>query len=132
MTAWEERSLRATAVLLVTSFVLIGPSFAGIGGSLLLAAGFGGLALVLGFFREQLTGLPVIVGHDFGPYGKDLWLGVLLGAIVVGLRPGATPGELQAIGGLAGLVGMVNYFLRPVYLLSYALVRRASQKGRAN
>ena len=31
--------------------------------------------------------------------------------------------ELQALGGVVGLAGMVNYFLRPVYRAGYAVVR---------
>ena len=42
---------------------------------------------------------------------------------------GASPAELRALGGLVGLVGMTNYFLRPVYRAASAFVRRLSHAG---
>jgi hypothetical protein len=40
---------------------------------------------------------------------------------------GASPGEVQALGGLLGLVAMANYFFRPVYYAVYATGRWASR-----
>jgi hypothetical protein len=45
------------------------------------------------------------------------------------LVPGASPEELQALGGIAGFVGMINYFLRPVYFLVYSLLKRLAASG---
>jgi hypothetical protein len=125
MDDWQALTLRATVVLLVTSVVLIGSGLAGIGASVgltLVLVAFGmGLAAV----RPQLVTLPTVLEHDLGEYGQDLWLGPLLGALALVAVPDASPAELQTLGGLAGLVGMVNYFLRPVYVLVYALALRA-------
>ena len=49
---------------------------------------------------------------------------VLVAAVAVVLFPEATAGEVQALGGLIGLAGMGNYFLRPVYRLVYGVGRR--------
>ena len=54
----------------------------------------------------------------------------VLAALPVVLEPTASAEELQALGGIVGLVGMVNYFLRPVYLLLYSLVQAVQGRGR--
>jgi hypothetical protein len=125
-------SHRATVVLLVTSVVLIGPALAGAGsspllvGALLLAAG--GLTPA----RERLRELPSAAGYDLDRYGQDLWLGPLLGAGMALYWLGASPEELQALGGVAGLIGMANYFLRPLYLfVLYHLWRLLGVEDRA-
>jgi hypothetical protein len=56
-----------------------------------------------------------VMGNDLGGYGTVLWLGPVVAIVVCLLAFGATPSELQSLGGLVGLAGMVNYFLRPVY-----------------
>jgi hypothetical protein len=50
------------------------------------------------------------------------------------VEPSATPAEVQALGGLLGLVGMANYFLRPLYLFAYDLLEtlRGGTRKRAN
>lgn len=120
---------QVTIVLLVTSVVLIGPGLAGVGSSLLLVAALLALAAVLVAVRDQLGELPTAVGYDLGRYGKNLWLGPLLGAAVALFWLDATPEELQALGGAAGLVGMANYFLRPLYLFVVFRLRRLLDRG---
>lgn len=125
MDVWRERSLRATMVLLVASALLIGPSLADIGASLPLFVGFVGLAAGGGLARNHLAELPTVLGHDLGTYGQDLWIAPVLAlGIVLATVPAASPVELQALGGAAGLVGMLNYFLRPVYLGIARILRR--------
>lgn len=117
MDVWRERSLRATIVFLVASALLIGPSLAGIGGTLPLYVGFVALGVGGRLARTRLAALPTVVGHDLGTYGQDLWIAPLLAlGIVLAIVPSASSAELQALGGVAGLVGMLNYFLRPIYL----------------
>lgn len=117
------RSVQLTAALLVASFALIGPGLAGLGASLPLALVVLAAAALLFAVRDDLAA----VGHvGWIPLGATLrvaWAGPLLAAVIVILAGGASPGELQAYGGLCGLVGMVNYFLRPVYGLLYAAGR---------
>jgi hypothetical protein len=125
MQVWRERSLRATIALLVASWLLILPALADIGVSLPYLGALVGLAAVFGAARRFLTDLPTVLGHDLGTYGQDLWLAPLVGALAVVLvAPDGSPVELQAVGGIVGLVGMANYFLRPLYFLVYGLVRR--------
>lgn len=125
MEVWRQRTLELTFVMLAASVTLIVPSLLGLSGSgevlgVLLAVG----ALLAGV-RPAIADLPPVVGHDVGVYTKELWLGPVVGvAMVPVLAPGATAGELQAIGGLAGFVGMLNYFLRPLYFSAYGVVRR--------
>jgi hypothetical protein len=125
MDSWRGRTLEFTFVMLAASVVLIVPSLLGLGGSgevlgVLLAVG-----ALLAAVRPAIADLPLVAGHDVGRYTKELWLGPVVAVVMVPLlAPGATAGELQSIGGLAGLVGMLNYFLRPIYFSVYGLVRR--------
>lgn len=127
MDDWQAMTLRATMVLLVTSVVLIGPALAGIGASIGLTFVFIAAAAGLAAAQPQLATLPTVLDHDLGKYGQDLWLGPLLGALALVVVPDASPAELQTLGGFAGFVGMVNYFLRPVYAMVYALALRVQR-----
>lgn len=123
MESWREWTLRVTIVLLATSVVLIGPGVAGIGSSLPFLGALVVLTAVCGVLRSRLAELPRVVGHNLGTYGQDLWLGPLVGLVVVGaIAPSASAAELQALGGIAGLVGMVNYFIRPLYFVVVSLL----------
>jgi hypothetical protein len=125
MYIWRQRTLRATVVLLFTSALLIGPALLGVSASWPFIGGLVGLGLALGAIRSRLVTLPRLLGHDLGMYAQDLWLGPVGGAVLIaGIAPAGSPGELQSIGGLAGLVGMVNYFVRPLYFFVYRQVRR--------
>lgn len=125
MDVWRERSLRATIVFLVASALLIGPSLVGLKGSLPLFVGFVALAIGAGLARKRLADLPTVVGHELGTYGQDLWIAPVIAlGIVLAIVPSASPAELQALGGAAGLVGMLNYFLRPIYLGIARILRR--------
>lgn len=120
---WYEEAFRLTVVLLVASVLVIAPGIAGVGGSVLLV---GGALLVAGglySIRDRLEMAPEVLRHDFGHYGTTLWLSGVVAAVVFLLGLSATPGELLALGGLVGLLGMVNYFLRPVYRLLAVVVR---------
>jgi hypothetical protein len=133
MDVWRERTLALTYVLLAASVALIGPSLAGLGGSgpvlaVLLAAG-----ALLASVRPAIADLDPVMGYDVGAYVKELWLGpVVAVAMVVVLAPGASAGELQSVGGLAGFVGMVNYFLRPLYFFLVDLVGRYVPDGQSD
>lgn len=129
MEDWRELTFRATVVLLVTSFVLIGPGLAGVGASLALTLALVALGLALVAARPYAATLPTVVELDLGTYAQDLWLGPLLGATILVFFPDASPTELQALGGFAGLLGMVNYFVRPLYFYLYALVSSVVRAG---
>jgi hypothetical protein len=115
MTALRTRALQLTMVCLAGSGLLLVLGFVGVSGSVLL----GGLFIVLSvglYATRPSSSVGPIVGIDIDSILKALWLAPLIAAVAVFLEPGATPAELQALGGLVGLVGMANYFLRPVYI----------------
>jgi len=119
---------RVTAVLLVTSTALLVPGLVGIGGSLPLAAVFVGAGGALALVRGMLASLPSVAGCEPGRYAPDLPFAAALAAITVVVFSDASPAELQALGGLAGVVAIANYFFGPVYLYVYGLVNRASRQ----
>lgn len=120
---WYEEAFRATIVLVVASVLVVGPGLAGLGGSLVLVGA--GIVLTGGLYaaRDRLGTGPRVLRHDLGAYGRMLWVSPLVASGVVLLGLGTTPGELRALGGLVGLVGMANYFLRPVYAGLAAIFR---------
>jgi len=129
MDVWAERSLRLTAVCLVASALLILPAVAGIAPSTVLAFALAVLGLGALAVREQLASLPTTIGYDLGRYGQDLWLAGLVGALVVVAGPATSPAELQALGGIVGVVGMANYFLRPILLTLRAILHGLTTRG---
>lgn len=128
MRHWPDRLLQATAVLLLASATLILPALAGLGTSLPLAAGLAVLGGAIFAVRERLAVVGPIARIPVGGYLVVAWLAPLVGAAAVVLSPGASPGELQALGGLLGLAGMANYFLRPVYALVLGAVRAVDRR----
>lgn len=119
----SEMALRLTVVLLLTSVLVIVPALAGVGGSVLLVVAALGVAGGLYAVRDRLRTAPRVAGHDLGYYGEALWASGVVAAVVFLLGLTATPGELRALGGIVGLAGMANYFLRPVYRLLVVLFR---------
>ena len=128
MERWrDEPEVRLTLALLAGSAVLIGVGTAGVGGSVALVAALAALAVLANVGGRALLD-SAWRRVDLHAYAADLWVGVLVAAVAVAAVPDATPGEVQALGGLVGLAGMVNYFLRPVYRLVYGLGRRLASQ----
>lgn len=121
------RSTQLTAVLLVASVALIGPGLAGLGGSLPLAFAFLAAAVLLFLVRERLGSVGHVGWIRLGEVARVAWVGPAIAAVLLLGAGGASPGELQALGGLCGLLGMLNYFLRPVYGILYAAGRYVSR-----
>lgn len=123
-----ERALDAavaefTVLLLVAAFALIGASLLGLGGSLPLAIAMALATVGLFAVRHPLATL----AEDYYLLARTLedgWIGTTAATLTVLVALGATPGELQSLGGLIGLVGMLNYFLRPVYRILFRVGRR--------
>lgn len=113
-----------TAILVVASVALIGPGLAGLGASPFLAISLGAATGLLYAVRDRLGDVRRVAGVDLGAVLGVAWVGALLAVVLIIAVPGASPGEVQATGGLCGLAGMANYFLRPVYGLVYGTVRR--------
>ncbi|NLV12952.1 hypothetical protein [Haloarcula argentinensis] len=126
-------TMQVTVLLLVAAALAIGFGVAGVGASLPIVVGLLVLAAVLFVARPDEDRFGPVAGVDMDGIVQSLWLAPLITALPLLVRLSATPGEMQAIGGLLGLVGMVNYFLRPVYLLGYDLVTAVRESvGRAN
>ncbi len=123
---WRTGVVRTTFVLVVASLVLVGAGLAGLGSSLVLALTALGLAVALFVLRTQVPDGPTVFDSELGDYGRVAWAGPAVATVVCLAFLGATPAELQTLGGLVGLVGMANYFLRPVYSAGSMLLGRVT------
>jgi len=127
-------TIQLTALFLVASGLLLALGLAGVSSSLpvvvfllLLAAG-----LVLTRPSEGEVGR--VRNVDLDALLRYLWAAPALAALPLLLELDATPEEVVALGGILGLMGMANYFLRPIYLLVYGVARSISggSDGRLN
>ncbi|MFB6087951.1 MAG: hypothetical protein ABEJ85_05470 [Haloarculaceae archaeon] len=128
MDRWRRGAVfRVTVVLLTAGFALIGLGAAGIESSLPVVIGLLVAAGCLHGLARLLEGTAVERVDDARLHA-DLWLGPVVGAAVALVWLDATAGELQALGGIVGLVGMVNYFLRPVFHLVWLVGQRVATR----
>jgi hypothetical protein len=118
----EAVPMRVTLTLLVGGFSLIVPGALGVGSSLPLVVAVVSLSGLLFVWRERLA--ETVARVDPHGMAETLWIAPLLAGLVAVVWLGATPGELQTLGGVLGLLGMANYFLRPVYHLLDDVVGR--------
>ncbi len=112
-----------TSVLVAASLALIVPGVAGVGASFPLVVAIVAVGIALQAGVRRVKHRPRIEASRFGDALRVFPTGVLLASLVVLFSPTATPGELQALGGLCGLIGMLNYFLRPAYSLVAGTLR---------
>ncbi|MFB6128711.1 MAG: hypothetical protein ABEJ47_03005 [Halorhabdus sp.] len=114
------RQLTGTGFL--AGVLLIGLGLAGQSATMTLALGLvavGALALA---FRHHVAGL---VSHPAADaYLRSIPPAPLLAGAVALWFSGASPGELQTLGGVLGLLAIANHLLRPVYGLGYRLFAR--------
>ncbi|WP_415379758.1 hypothetical protein [Halosimplex sp. TS25] len=117
--------MRATVVLLVAGLCLVTAGTAGIESSLPLAFA---VAVLGAGLRLVATTVDAPDGGGIGvrEVATDLWIGPVLAAVVLVAWLDASPGEVQALGGVVGLLGMLNYFLRPFYHLLYGIAGRVA------
>jgi len=116
------------ALLLLAGLVLIGASLLGVAtGTVLFAVLLAG-TVALYLARDAIPRVERCPGWALSDLGGDLWLAPLFAASAVIAAPDATPGELQSIGGLVGLVALVVYFLRPLVRLVVRLWLRFSDR----
>lgn len=128
MDHWRRWTQHVTTVLLIASVTLIVPALVGFGATIPVALAIALVSAALWTVRDQLAELPTVVGYNLGRHARDSWVGPALGAAIVIVALGSPPPELQAFGGIAGLLGMLNYFLRPLYLSVLASLRHWGQK----
>jgi len=118
-TAIQTGTMQVTVLCLIASGTLLALGAAGVPASLALVAFLLVLSAGLYYTRPDADG-GRLLGIDIGRLLATLWLAPALSALAVVVEPTASPAELLALGGLVGLAGMLNYFLRPVYLLAYS------------
>ncbi|MFC6756817.1 MULTISPECIES: hypothetical protein [Haloarcula] len=121
-------TMQVTALCLVAAGILLALGAAGVPGSLPLL----GLLLALSaglYYTRPDARMGRVAGIDVDSLLSTLWLAPALAALAVAFESTASPAELQALGGLVGLAGMLNYFLRPMYLLAYSLVEAVQNRG---
>jgi len=128
--ALDRLTLEATVYLLVAGLLLIGASLAGLHGSPVVVGVLLVAAVALFAIRERVPALGTLFGHDLQQTLRDLWIAPALAATTTAVALGASPGELQSLGGVLGLVAMLNYFLRPVYYGAYSLVAADRERTR--
>jgi hypothetical protein len=107
--------MQLTTVCLIGGGLLLVLGLADVSGSVFI----GGLFIVLSvglYATRPSASVGPIVGVDIDSILNIVWIAPTVAAIPLFLEPGATPAEMQALGGIVGLVGMTNYFLRPIYI----------------
>jgi len=121
-------TMQVTALCLVAAGILLALGVAGVPASLALV----GLLLVTAvglYLTRPAPRVQYVLGIDVGSLLSVLWLAPAVAALPLLLEPTASAEELQALGGLVGLAGMANYFLRPVYLLAYSALELLREWG---
>lgn len=121
--------LQVTATLLGTGFLLVGLGAAGVASGLALVVA--GAAATAGLYAlvERLP--PGRLGPVDSYLDRTVPVAITtLATVIAAVWAGASPGELQTLGGVVGLLGMANYFLRPVYHLLADVVAWATGNGR--
>ena len=119
--------MQVTALCLVAAATLLALGVAGVPASPALLLFLLALSAGLYYTRPDADGGRVL-GIDVGGLLSTLWVAPALAALTVLPELSASAEELQALGGIVGLVGMLNYFLRPVYLLGYSLVEAVRKR----
>jgi hypothetical protein len=128
--ALDRLTLEATVYLLVAGLLLIGASLASLDGSAVVVGVLLVAAVALFAVRQRVPSLGTLFNHDLQRTLRDLWIAPALAATTTAVALGASPGELQSLGGVLGLVAMLNYFLRPVYYGAYSLVASGRERTR--
>lgn len=120
-TAIRRGTTQVTVVFLVAAGIVLALGLAGARATPFTVAACVLLAWALYLTRPE-TDAGSVMGVDIDGLLETLWLAPAVAAVPLMFELGATPAEMQALGGLLGLAGMMNYFLRPLYLVAYSLV----------
>lgn len=124
----DQRAMEATVLALVAGGLLIAASVTGVGGGVPLVIVLAVLAAALVAARHQLPQPGWVLGRNVDRCIRDVWVAPAVAALATVAVFGASPGEVQTVGGVIGFAGMVNYFLRPVYHLGYSLATSVARK----
>jgi hypothetical protein len=121
---YERGILRISAVFVIAAALIIPLVYVGIGPNPVLLLVYGAIAAGLYVAWQR--------ADAYSMYVSGLWLGPVIAAVtvVVGIVLGTTPAEFQALGGIVGIIGVINLLLRPVYRLLNYVVSNAIQIGR--
>jgi len=116
---------QATGTGFVAGVLLIALGLAGLSASpslvaVLIVVGVAGTAV-----RGTLRGL--LDHRAFAAYLASVPIAPLLAGVVLLAFTGASPGELQTLGGVLGLLAICNHMLRPVYALGHSLLARLAR-----
>ena len=120
-TAIRRGTTRVTVVCLVAAGIVLALGLVGARATPFIIVACVLLACGLSLTRPD-TELGVVLDVDIDGLLETLWLAPAVAAVPLVFELGATAAEMQALGGLLGLAGMVNYFLRPLYLVVYSVV----------
>lgn len=124
--ALDRAVAQLAALLLLSGLLLVGASLLGLTPGPVLFAPLLAITVALYLAREAIPRIDRYPGWALADLGEDLWLSTLVAASVAVVAPGLSPGELQTVGGLVGLVALLIYFLRPVFRLVARLYWRVT------
>jgi hypothetical protein len=124
--ALDRAVAQLSALLLLSGVCLIGASLLGVGTGPLLFGALLAATVALYLARDAVPRIERFPEWALADLGSDLWLAPLIAASAVLVAPGATPGEVQSIGGLVGLVALIVYFARPLIPLAAGLYGRVA------
>lgn len=111
--ALDRAVAQLAALLLLGGLVLIGASLLGLGATPVLFGALMAVTVALYLARGAIPRVEPVADWALADLGGDLWLASLVAAAAVVVVFGATPGEVQSMGGLVGLAGVLAYVLRP-------------------
>ncbi|MFW5978234.1 MAG: hypothetical protein ACOCP2_03265 [Halohasta sp.] len=117
---WRIR--QATSVGFAGALLLIVLGATGRSASLVLALALLALGVIGVTFHRHLQG--VLDNPAFDAYLTALPAAPMSAGGVMVLYTGASPGELQTLGGVLGLLAVSNHLLRPIYGLVAQLLTR--------
>ena len=113
---------QVTGASFTAGVLLIALGVAGQSASFVLAVGvlsIGGAGIAVRKRRRE-----GIDNEGIEAYLVSVPLGPLLAGGIMLVFLGASPGELQTLGGVVGLLALLNHLFRPVYALGHSVIAR--------
>ncbi|WP_136689424.1 hypothetical protein [Halorhabdus amylolytica] len=113
---------QGTGMGFTAGLLLIALGVAGQSATFALAVGVLAIGVVGTAMRQTLR--ERIDHPGFAAYLVSIPLGPLVAGVVLVVFLGASPGELQTLGGVLGLLALLNHLFRPVYAFGHYVVSR--------